>query len=33
MDDYITKPIKKAELAAALDYGRTMLAKRRGTTL
>ena len=30
MDDYITKPIKKAELAAALDYGRTMLAKRRG---
>jgi signal transduction histidine kinase/DNA-binding response OmpR family regulator len=31
MDDYITKPIKKAELAAALDYGRTMLAKRRGT--
>jgi signal transduction histidine kinase/CheY-like chemotaxis protein len=31
MDDYITKPIKKAELAAALDYGRTKLAKRRGT--
>ncbi len=30
MDDYITKPIKKADLAAALDYGRTMLAKRRG---
>jgi CheY-like chemotaxis protein len=33
MDDYITKPIKKAELAAALDYGRTMLAKRRGTAV
>jgi CheY-like chemotaxis protein len=30
MDDYITKPIKKADLAAALDYGRTKLAKRRG---
>lgn len=29
MDDYVTKPIKKVELAAALDYGRTMLAKRR----
>jgi signal transduction histidine kinase/CheY-like chemotaxis protein len=29
MDDYITKPIKKVELAAAIDYGRTMLAKRR----
>ena len=30
MDDYITKPIKKAELLAALEYGRKMVAKRRG---
>jgi signal transduction histidine kinase/DNA-binding response OmpR family regulator len=29
MDDYLTKPIKKAELAAALEYGRKMVAKRR----
>jgi PAS domain S-box-containing protein len=31
MDDYLTKPIKKAELAAAIEYGRGMLARRRGT--
>jgi CheY-like chemotaxis protein len=31
MDDYLTKPIKKAELAAAIDYGRSMVAKRRTT--
>jgi CheY-like chemotaxis protein len=29
MDDYLTKPIKKAELVAAIDHGRVMLAKRR----
>jgi len=31
MDDYLTKPIKKAELVAALEYGRAMVARRRGT--
>ncbi|MFZ5496819.1 MAG: response regulator [Verrucomicrobiota bacterium] len=30
MDDYLTKPIKKAELLTALEYGRRMVARRRG---
>jgi signal transduction histidine kinase/CheY-like chemotaxis protein len=29
MDDYLTKPVKKTELAAALEHGRTMVARRR----
>ncbi len=29
MDDYVSKPIKKAELAAALERGRAEVAKRR----
>lgn len=31
MDDYLTKPIKKSDLAAALEKGRRMLLKRRAT--
>ncbi|AOS43024.1 Signal transduction histidine-protein kinase BarA [Lacunisphaera limnophila] len=31
MDDYLTKPIKKSELVAALEHGRMMVAKRRAT--
>jgi len=29
MDDYLSKPIKKAELAAALERGRSMIAQRK----